>query len=339
MKKIFLTLCFWCICLHGIETDFDYIVVGSSPFSLFEALYKKCQGNRVLVVEQGAECGGAWKSITICGVPHVDLGCHEFGRDGRLVKFLEEYAGCNIVDTTTALKKPAPNGEFYPSEGCYELIHNLQLLMDHFGVILLLNSKVESVFIDTHREIAEVRIGDMRYTSPKLVVTNNSEIILENPGVQNNPPRPHTYYHVGMLIEDPNPPRFTYKNLQVNGASRSTNYTSYSKELQGTGKQLITVQVYGEQGMANAPLFLEELRKQGLIDQNAKLLEMENYIYKQVSLNQSAIHKLGPKAQAIFEIINTAHITNLANSIDKWKTAMKPWNEVMSSHQLGRTAG
>ncbi len=68
-----------CICLHGVETDFDYIVVGSSPFSLFEAIYKRCLGNRVLVVEQGAECGGAWKSITICGVPHVDLGCHEFG--------------------------------------------------------------------------------------------------------------------------------------------------------------------------------------------------------------------------------------------------------------------
>ncbi len=335
MKKIFLTLCFWCICLHGIETDFDYIVVGSSPFSLFEAIYKKCQGNRVLVVEQGAECGGAWKSITICGVPHVDLGCHEFGRDVRLVSFLEEYAGCNIVGTTPELKKPVPNGEFYPSEGCYELTRNLQLLMDRIGVILLLNSKVESVFIDTTRDIAEVKIGDMRYTTPKLIVTYNSDLAIENPGLQNNPSRPHTYYHVGMLIEDPTPPRFTYRNIHGHGASRSTNYTCYSKELQGTGKQLITVQVHGEQGLANPSLFLEELKKYAMIDQNAKLLQTENYIYKQVALNQSAIHKIGPKAQAIFEILNTAHITNLSNSIDKWKKVMKPWNEVMTP-QLAR---
>jgi len=337
MKKLFLALCFWCICLHGIETDFDDIVVGSSPFSLFEAIYKRCLGRRVLVVEQGAECGGAWKSITICGVPHVDLGCHEFGRNHLLVQFLEEYAGCNIVDTTPALNKPVPHGEFYPSEGCYELTRNLQLLMDHFGVVLLLNSKLESVFIDTTREIAEVKINDMRFTTLKLIVTNNSEINIENPGVQSHPHRPHTYYHVGMLIEDPTPPRFTYRNIHGGGASRSTNYTCYSKQLQGTGKQLITVQVHGEQNLANAPNFLEELRKQGLIDANAKLLQTENYIYKQVAFNQSALPKLGHQAQAIFEIINTSHITNLANSIDKWKTAMKPWKEVMSP-QLGLAA-
>ncbi len=337
MKKIFLVICFWCVCLHGVETDFDDIVVGSSPFSLFEAIYKRCLGHRVLVVEQGAECGGAWKSITICGVPHVDLGCHEFGRDTCLVKFLEEYAGCNIVDTTPEMKKPLPNGEFYLSEGCFELTRNLQLLMDHFGVVLLLNSKLETVFIDTTREIAEVKINGMRYTTLKLIVTNNSEITIENPDVQNNPHRPHTYHHVGMLIEDPTPPRFTYKNLHGNGASRSTNYTCYSKELKGTGKQLITVQVHGEANLANAPSFFEELRKHGLIDQNAKLLQTENYIYKQVAFNQSALHKLGPRTQAIFEIISTNHITNLAHSIEKWKTALKPWEEVMNHSKKSMT--
>jgi hypothetical protein len=201
--------------------------------------------------------------------------------------------------------------------------------MDHFGVILLLNSKVESVFIDTTREIAEVKVGDIRYTTPKLVVTNNSEIKIENPGVQNHAHNPHTYYHIGMLIEDPTPPRFTYRNIHGNGASRSTNYTPYSVELKGTGRQLITVQVHGEQNLAHADKFIEDLKKQKLIDENAKLLQMENYIYKQVAFNQSALHKLGPKAQSIIEIINTGHITNLANSIDKWKKALRPWHEIM----------
>ncbi|HEX2580266.1 MAG TPA: hypothetical protein VHK67_07690, partial [Rhabdochlamydiaceae bacterium] len=121
-----------------------------------------------------------------------------------------------------------------------------------------------------------------------------------------------------------------YKNLYVSGASRSTNYTCYSKELQGTGKQLITVQVQGEKNLENVPQFLEALKKQNLIDENAKLLQTENYIYIQVAFNQTSLHKLGPKAKEMFEIINTGHITNLENSIDKWKKVMKPWKETMA---------
>lgn len=336
MKKIFLVLFFWCISLHGVETDFDYIVVGSSPFSLFEAIYKRCLGHRVLVVEQSAECGGAWKSLTICGVPHVDLGCHDFGKDVRLRDFFEEYVGCTMVDTSPAMAKPAHNEGFYPSEGCYELMRNLQLLMEHYGVVLLLSSKLETAFVDLDREIIEVKINGMRFTTPKLIVTNNSDIVFENPQLQNTPPRqPYSYFHVGMLIEDPTPPSFAYRNLHADrnlhtdGASRLTNYTCYSKELQGTGNQLITIQVYGEKNMDNVPQFLEILKKQKLIDENAKLLQTESYIYKQVAFNQTRLRNLGPKAKEMFEIINTSHIGNLVLSIDKWKSVMKPWKDIM----------
>ncbi len=337
MKSLFLSLCFWCVCLHGIETDFDCVVVGTSPFSLFEAIYKRSLGNRVAIVEQGAECGGAWKSITICGVPHVDLGCHEFGRDERLIKFLEEYAGCKIVGTASDLQKTLTT-DFYPSQGCYELTHNLERLMQSLGVTILLNSKVESVFIDTTRELAEVKINDVRYTTRKLVLTNNSEINFENPQAQNPTHRAHTYYHIGILIEDPTPPRFTYKNFHHNGASRSTNYTPYSKELQGTGKQLITFQVNGEKNLGNAEIYFEELKKQGLLDSQAKLLQVDNYIYKQTPLSQGTIHKMGEPARAMIEVINSGNISYLVNHIDKWKQAMKPFNQIVSP-DLSRAAG
>jgi len=326
MQKLFLILCFWCVSAYAVETDFDCIVVGTSPFSMFEALYKRCLGNRVLVVEQGAECGGAWKSITICGIPHVDLGCHEFGRDPKVQKFLEEYAGCKMVSNSPD-KKPPANGEFYPSQGCYELTHNLERLMHSLGVVLLLNSKVESVFVDTSRSIAEVKINGMRYTTQKVVLTSYSEIRIENPQVQNSTSHPHNFYHIGMLISDPTPPRFTYRNMSGKGASRSTNYTPYSQELQGTGMQLITIQVHGQQNLDKADQFFAELKKLGLIAENAQLLLVENYIYRQVSLNQAAIHKLGAPAQTIFEILSTGHISNLSNYIEKWKKILKPWNE------------
>jgi hypothetical protein len=328
MRKLILILCIWCASAYAAETDFDCIVVGTSPFSMFEAIYKRCLGNRVLVVEQGSECGGAWKSITICGIPHVDLGCHEFGRDPKVQKFLEEYAGCKMVSNSTEKKSPA-DGEFYPSQGCYELTHNLERLMHSLGVVLTLNSKLESVFIDTSRSIAEVRINGIGYTTQKLVLTYNSEIKIENPQVQNPASNPHTFYHIGMLIADPTPPRFTYRNLRGNGASRSTNYTPYSQELQGTGKQLITIQVHGQQNLNKADQFFAELKKQGLIAENAQLLQVENYIYRQVPFNQGTLHKLGAPAQAMFEILNTGHISNLGNYVEKWKKAMKPWNESM----------
>jgi hypothetical protein len=236
-----------------------------------------------------------------------------------------------MVDTSPERAKPALNGEFYPAEGCYELTRNLQRLMEHHGVVFLLSSKLESAFVDLNREIVEVKINGMRYTTPKLVVTTNSDIIFENPELQNTPPRrPHTYFHVGMLIEDPTPPRFTYKNLRKSGASRATNYTCYCEELQGTGKQLITVQVHGEKNLDNVPQFLEDLKNQKLIDETAKLLQTENYIYNQVAFNQTGLHKLGPKAKELVEIINTGHITILVHSIDKWKKVMRPWKETMA---------
>lgn len=334
MKKIFLTLCFWCICLHGTETDFDTVIVGTSPFCMFEAIYKRCLGERVLVIEQGAECGGAWKSITICGVPHVDLGCHEFGKDPSILQFLEEYAGCHMVTPEPSLCKATPHGEFYPSEGCYELARNLEYLMRSLGVVLLLNTKLESVFVDTSCSIAEIRFNDRHYTTKKVVLTPCSEVKIDNPQVQNSPFHPHNYYHIGLLIADPTPPRFAYKNLSGHGASRSTNYTLYSVELKDTGKQLITIQVHGEKNMKNAEQFMAELKKQGLIDSKAELLKVENYTYKQCHFNQGLLHQLGPEAQSIFEVLNTGHITNLSTYIEKWKTGMKPWNQMTLPDQL-----
>ena len=137
MLKIFVLL--WAFCLYA--ADFDCIVVGSSPLSLFEALYKRLEGKSVLVVEQAPECGGAWKSVTVCGIPHVDLGCHEFGNNRKVKEFLESYAGCKMVETLD--KK----GEFYPSGGCFELIHNLERLLALSGVNLWLSHKLETLFL------------------------------------------------------------------------------------------------------------------------------------------------------------------------------------------------
>ena len=320
MLRFFLFL--WCIVLYGVETDFDYVVVGTSPLSLFEALCKRGEGHRVVVVEQATECGGAWKSLTLCGVPRADLGCHEFGCNLDIKKFLEEYAGCRLISTLE-------NGEFYPAGGCYELIHNLEHLMQVEGVIVWLNQKLESLYLDTDREIAEVFINGMRYTTHKVLLSNNSNVKFENPQIQvMYSPKAQVYPHLYLLIADEAPPRFTYRNLGVNGASRVMNLTPFVG-LEGTGKQLIALQVQNESCLQLGQSYLNELRKQDLISAQAQILCQESTTYKQMPFNRNLLHTLGEPANKIVEFIETGQISNLSTHIERWKKVLKPWKQVI----------
>ena len=321
IKKIFLLL--WVSVVFPFETDFDYVVVGTNPISMFEAIYRKACGNRVLVVEQASECGGAWKSITVCGIPHVDLGCHEFGNDGSVSQFLQEYAGCKIVANAPP-NQSKPSLGFYPSRGCYELTHNLERLMEHWGVMLALNTKLESVFIDSAREIAEVNVNGQRINTRKIVVTNCSYIYLEN--AQQVQPTTTKFPHLYLLIEDPTPSRFTYMGLSLSGCSRAMNLTQFVG-LEGTGRQLIAIQVYHSQYLNDGQKCLDELKRMSLVDASARLLLTDQYTYEQSYLNQSLIKQVKPST--IFEILNTSHIANIRMYIDRWKTSLRPWNETI----------
>ena len=89
---IFLPFSVW-----AATVDFDYVFVGSSPISLIEALYRSYTGARVLVLEADTTIGGSWKAIDICGVPSVDMGCHQIGQDPKLRNFLENRLGCHLA--------------------------------------------------------------------------------------------------------------------------------------------------------------------------------------------------------------------------------------------------
>jgi hypothetical protein len=316
MVRFFLLL--WCIALQAI--DFDYVVVGTSPISIFEALYKRGEGYRVLVVEQERVCGGAWKSLSVCGVPHVDLGCHEFGKDVKVKKFLEVYAGCKMVSTLES-------GEFYPAGGCFELISNLETLIQQSGVVLWLGHKLESVFLDTALGIAEVMISGMRYTTRKLLLSTNSDIQLENPQSHGmHSPRVQLYPHLYLLLETESPPQFNYRNLGINGLSRAMNLTPFAG-LTGSGKQLIALQVYNEECLDMGDHYLEELKKEGLVGRDAQVVCQESHTYKQVMFNRNLFHPLGESANQVVEFIDTGHINHISSHIDRWKRVLRPWGQ------------
>lgn len=324
MRFLFLLL----LQISLFSTDFECVVIGTSPFSLFEALYQHHSGNRVLILEESEECGGAWKGINVCGVMHADLGCHQIGHDMRLKAFLEEYAGCKIVSMDNPQlpyeSGKSPNG-WYFSKGCYELIGNLLKLIAETDIVLLTSHKAENVIIDTDQKIATVQTNDRFYTTHKVIVTPMSCLNLQ-PTTYPQGYGKSKHYHLYMLIQDPTPPRFSYHGGVATGISRMMNLTQFVG-LVGTGRQLIVVQTYNEQYLAQAQTFLDSLKGRKLVGEGAYLLETDTYIYESGSFYRGLINTMG--AQEIIEMIQTGHFQSLATYIQKWQMVLKPFSEVV----------
>lgn len=328
---MFILFFLWSLSIFALETDFDCIVVGSSPTSMFEAIYQTSLGKRVALVEKASECGGAWKSIKICGIQHADMGCHELGNTQNIKQFLEKYAGCTIIPNAPINEKPRDkdNWGFYPAHGCYELIHNLEFLMNKLGTHLLLNSTLESVFFDMERGIAEATINGRRFLTSKIVVTTGAGFKIENPQFKNLCQQKHInkYPHIYLLISDPTPSRFTYMNTSIEGASRAMNLTQFVG-LEGSGTQLIAIQVQNETYLNSGEKFLAYFKKSGLLNQEAEILQTDSYIFEQVVCN---FDKVQPATGYILEFLPTGHISMIGNYISKWKLSMRPWREMVEN--------
>jgi hypothetical protein len=325
MRFIFLIL----LQVSVFATDFDCVMIGSSPFSLFEALYQYHSGKKVLILEENAECGGAWKGVNVCGIMHADLGCHQIGHDATLKTFLEEYAGCKIVSMDNPLlpfePSKSPNG-WYFSHGCYELIENLLKLISMTDIVLLTEQKAENVVVDAAQKIATVKTKEKSYTTRKLIVTPMSCITL-NPASSPQNYNKSKYFHLYMLIQDPTPPKFSYQGGIAAGVSRMMNLTHFVG-LTETGRHLIVVQTHSEQALANGQVFLDALKKGKWLDASAYILKSEPYIYETGAFHQGLIAQIG--AQGIIELLQTGHFQTLSTYVPKWKQALKPINQVFN---------
>lgn len=308
--------------------DFDCVVIGSSPFSLFEALYQCHSGKKVLILEESSECGGAWKGVNVCGIMHADLGCHQVGHDAQLKTFLEEYAGCKIVSMDNPLvpfeAAKSPNG-WYFSKGCYELIDNLLRLIAATDIVLLTEHKAENVVIDAANKIATVKTRGKSYTTNKLIVTPMSCVTL-NPTSAPQQYGKSKYYHLYLLVQDPTPPKFSYQGGVATGVSRMMNLTHFVG-LTGTGRHLIVVQTHSEQSLMNGQVFLDALKKSKLVDPSAYILKSEPYIYEAGSFHQGLISQMG--AQGIIEVLQTGHFQSLSTYVPKWKQVLRPFNQAL----------
>lgn len=300
-----------------IAVDFDCAVVGTSPIPLFEALYKHASGQRVLILEAAPECGGAWKSIDICGVRHADMGCHEISSSPELNRFLEEFAGCRILPTT--------NNTYYFAQGCFELIDHLLKRIAAAGIVLMTNCKVESVTFDLETNSALLHTPKGTFSASKIVVSPGSSFPI-NPSPSSPPTlAPHKFYHLYLLIQDPTPARFSYHAGVTAGVSRVMNLTS-CLGLENSGRQLIVLQTHSDQLFGNPKALLDDLKRVKLLDATAYLLQFDTYIYEQGPHFQ--LGRLPPNQQAFFEVMNTSHFNRILQYASKWKTILKPYAEL-----------
>ena len=91
-----------CISLHGgklmpigsnLNVDYDSIVVGASPTSLFEAAALAEAGKRVLVVDRSNRIGGAWSTLSFENLGTVECGTHYLVDLPNVYQFMEELPG------------------------------------------------------------------------------------------------------------------------------------------------------------------------------------------------------------------------------------------------------
>lgn len=332
MKKSWCILILGISCIWGFNPDYDCIVVGSSPISMIEAIYQKYLGNRVLIVEKGNECGGAWKRITVFGIPHIDLGCHKIEGSEEVTNFLRDYLGCKMIVQPS--KKPLIKGcGLYPSQGCYELISHLEYIVRRLDIELSLNSDLKSFFIHEDQSYIEALINNCRTTAKKIILTQSSQVHIENPEFRINQSRQIIvqYPHLYLLIEDSMPYQFSYAELEIPGVSRAMNMTPFIKPYLDN-QQLIILQLYDDSylSLEKQNYFLSELKKLQLLSSNALLIDSESYIFEQAHLNKSYRNRLQTKSSDLVEILDTKYLRSMSSYLHKWKQVMKPWNEIIN---------
>ncbi|HEX2583183.1 MAG TPA: hypothetical protein VHL30_03610 [Chlamydiales bacterium] len=309
MKYVFATLLF-ALSLFG--ADYDCVFIGSSPISLFEALYQHGVGKKVLIVDESPVCGGSWKSIDICGVAHVDVGCHEIGNNQVLREFLESYGGCQMICADM-------NNHFYFEKGSYELIRNLEERIRRTNIDVCLNTRADRAVLDENNQCVMLQMGDKSVSTEKVYLCSYSYL---NRGV--DPDRKiqkSSFFHLYLLIADPTPPRFSYEGNGVPNTSRMMNLTRFVG-LENTGQQLIVFQTH-EKNLNDEEKFLDELKNRNLVDPSAYILKSEPYVYE-----QWPVHTCNPENdKPYFETLPTQDFRSMVQFFTRWKQALKPYAE------------
>jgi hypothetical protein len=272
----------WGLWLISLGYSYDCIFIGSSPFSLLEALNRIKEGKQVLVLEEASRAGGAWASIDVCGLTHVDAACHFLNADPDLIAFLTSYVGCRFEND-------------YFANGCHELIDHLASMVKRAGGNILLKTTAKEVLFENNTVFVHTTSGV--FATDTLIVTPMSRIVFPQAG-QKEPFYGSEYYHLFLLFDEA--PHVTYQQGGVLGARRMMRW----------GHVLI---LQTEELPLPAELYVEALRNEGWISPTASLLASDFTTYSTGACHAGFIQTI--HAEEHIQMLQTGTFSKLARYI------------------------
>jgi protoporphyrinogen oxidase len=72
-------------------SEFNLVIVGSSPMSLVEAAFRAEQGKKVCILEASDRIGGAWATIDCLGLKNIEASPHVFMPDQTALNVLKRF--------------------------------------------------------------------------------------------------------------------------------------------------------------------------------------------------------------------------------------------------------
>lgn len=305
---------------------FDVTVVGTSPICLIEALYQHHSGKTVLILEGSTDCGGAWKSISVCGLPHAELGCHLIGKNQEVAKFLEDYIGCQVVSmdkpNLTYKEFDGPNG-FYLAGGCHELVSKLLKLIEKTNIVLSTNHFMNSIDVNQNKNAIIVKTNQTEFITKKLIATPYTYVKIND--LPEFPVKQQTFgktkhYHLYVLINDNATSKFSYRSGIGYGTLRIMNMTPFIG-LENSGLQLIVFQVSSPTNFSSANDYINTLKTLNLISKDAYIVKTDTYTYEQFQFNHNHLNQIKSLNDRM-EILHTYKIIDMQKHLKRWKTVL-----------------
>ena len=259
---------------------YDSVLVGSGPINIFEALYLRRKGQKVLIVDEHDRIGGAWATIRHEGLPELEIGCHVWDIDARVFGFLARFLGLDLRPLKPqpkilygSLRLPydwknnalffnraalpwdrfrlslVPAKYYYPSGGSAELMAALKRKLQEDGVDVWLSRRAARIDIKTDRNIVstgngeEISCNDTVLTSlsPVEEITARSHSFCIRC-------RPKQFIHLHLVYAGQLFPRFSYVRVYrdpiIHRISDITSQIARTDRIHHLGYRVLLVGVY-----------------------------------------------------------------------------------------------
>ncbi len=87
-----------------IKEEFDFVLIGSGPVSIFEAVYLSKLGKKVLIIDKANTIGGSWAPISFAGIRNIENAVHYLWNDKRCCEFLFKTLNVEIVKVKNKIR-------------------------------------------------------------------------------------------------------------------------------------------------------------------------------------------------------------------------------------------